>query len=188
MKKIKPIWMIVGIVALVLFMNQQEKKEGLANGAECTIVGGGLGDNSQCSLQCSSTWCEDVIGMGGECAPLPNGQICTPQNTPCPNPDDLTQCHPEGCNVEMSNLRFLGFIKLGSWNPVCCSGTYFEKQGESDSPVGISNVYGVCKKGFCIDFFNKYIGEYVGGNCQTSTIIGIAGIIILFMFMMMSMK
>lgn len=153
-----------------------------------------LGNNQPCvkDSDCCSNDCFDLYTMSGVIRSCKgdgsnNNNDDTPLN--CPEIDEVTICHPEGCTIEQKISGFFGSSGDPVNMPLCCDGLYFSKVGQRHSIFTEQDVYyGTCKKGFCIEMFNKLLGKNMQIDCQMATIIGIAIIILLFMFMMMAMK
>ena|SRR3990167_2593347 len=186
------IWIILIVIGLMYFTNSGLfKKQGLPNGAECTLAENvkGTFDDSQPNYNCASEWCEDTTDWiefwddKGICADKPGdtGDICDlPIGAECdlgydvPIVDDSKPdmyCSTGWCEDDDS----LGFPIYGSGK---CNSAPFGKTPHQYCQSG----------GFCFDTFNRYLGRYFDNNCQTSTIVGLAVIFILIMFMMAMMR
>ena len=175
MKDKKILW-IIGIIFLIIFMNQNDKKQ--LNTADCNKCGEGILE------RCTESVCRSL----GDCIPLKHVGGAYYTCEPITNPEFCKSPIGTGCNLPY-NLPGMD----DSWaSPYCITGWCMDKSGSGgiceNAPLNREpNEACKDKVGFCISFFDNYLHKYTG-SCQMSTIVGIGVIVLMFMFMMMAMK
>lgn len=181
-------WMVIaGIILLFIIGSGVGQKKTTTSAETCKQCGsGGILDF------CDRTEC---LGLGN-CAFISHVGGLSVQGD-CVSKDD-----PQGyCNVPKSEKCTLPTMDVpiednSGQNPYCVTGWCSDESKLRIIPLGDTGIcddapfgktpHEVCssKIGFCIKFFNDYLGTYTDQNCQTSTIAGILGILIILMIIM----